>query len=292
MESWIAGLVFPGGRKSGTPVRWAAWMMGILLLWAFPGSSLEIAVSIPPQEEIVRALVGENADIRVLIPPGASPESFSPGSRSLAGIISTDILMPIGLPFERALLDKLHRIAPDLKICRSVVSEDDSSDPHIWLDPRGAEEHAARLAKCLIRLDPARADEFKAGLEAYRKHMEDVEKQAAEILRPFAGRSVLVYHPAFGHFLARFGLEQIAIEKDGKAPSARGLAEIISHARTLGIHTIFIQPSIKSDAVRAVAEALDARIVELDPLAPDLAANILRISRTLARSFDEENGGR
>jgi hypothetical protein len=51
-----------------------------------------------------------------------------------------------------------------------------------------------------------------------------------------------------------------------------------------------VQRSFADSAARAVAEAVGADLVELDPLAPDLLANIDRIAELVAGSFDVERG--
>ncbi len=250
----------------------------------------EIVVSIPPQQEIVKALC--TADAEVLIGPGQSPETWSPSPGKMLRIVSSKLYIPIGLPFETSLRRKLKGIAPELRICTGAIPSqpDGALDPHSWLDPEAAIKHARAIARCLKALPGKDARKVDAGLASFEATIRVGEEKAAELLKPYRGRTFLVYHPAFGHFARRFQLHQLAIEKEGKAPSARWMTEVINRARRLHIRKIFVQPEFASDAVGAIARSLNAEIVELDPLAADLSENILRIAEKIADSFGKEAG--
>lgn len=250
----------------------------------------EIVVSIPPQQEIVKMLCATDAEL--LIGPGQSPETWSPSPATMVRIVSSELYIPIGLPFENSLRKKLKEIAPELRICTGAIpsQSDGTLDPHRWLDPESAIEHARAVARCLKALPEKDARKVDAGLASFEATIRAREEKAAEILKPYRDRTFLVYHPAFGHFARRFQLHQLAIEKDGKAPSPRWMTEVIDRARQLHIRTIFVQPEFASDAVGAIARSLNAEIVELDPLAADLSENILRIAEKIADSFGQEAG--
>lgn len=246
----------------------------------------DIVVSIPPQQEMIEALC--DAHVETLIGPGQSPESWSPTPGTIVRIVSSDLYVPIGLPFETSLKRKLEEIAPKLKICIEGIParSEDSLDPHVWLDPEGAVKHARAVASCLKSLPGIESSRIDSRLAAYTERLRESEDKAAKLLAPYSGRTFLVYHPAFGHFAHRFGLEQLAFEEDGKAPSAKWMATLINRSKKLGIQTIFVQPSFASDSVQVIARSLDAEVVVLDPLAKDLRENIVRIARKIAGSFN------
>lgn len=245
-----------------------------------------IVVSIPPQQEIIEALCDVQPEI--LIGPGQSPETWSPSPRTMARIVSSKLYIPIGLPFETSLRKRIKDIAPGLKICTEAVpaSKADTLDPHVWLDPEGALAHARAIANCLKSLPEYEATGINTRLQGYTEQLLLSERQATKLLSAYRGREFLVYHPAFGHFSQRFHLRQLAIEKDGKSPSARWMSTVMTRAQKLRIRTVFVQPSFASNAVDSISEALGANVVELDPLAEDLSRNIVRIAQRIADSFE------
>jgi zinc transport system substrate-binding protein len=267
------------------------------------GAELTVMVSIPPQIEIVERVGNGEVTVEALIPPGRSPATYEPSPRQLATLAGADLLIPVGIPFERQVVRRVAAIAPGLTICPATGGDEQPDaapaaagdaddhghgrgpDPHFWLDPMLALEHAETVCGCLCTAAPERCATFKAGLQAYRRELEEVDRVIARELAPLRGRTLLVFHPAIGHFAARYGLRQLAIEHDGKEPTGRHLGEVIEQARALDVRVIFVQPEFAGTSVRAVAEAIGARTVALDPLAPDLAANLRQIAATIVREL-------
>ncbi len=266
---------------------------------------IRAVVSIPPQQEILQRLGGQQVSVTVLIPPGRSPATFEPSPRQMASVSDADLLLPLNLPFERTVVARIRHIEPDLPVCdaspvismgnagRSDSEVHDHSrglDPHFWLDPRLTIEYASGVTQCLCRVRPESCDVFRTNLEDYSVALDAVDARIAERLAPFSGRSFWVFHPALGYFAERYGLLQVAIEREGKNPTGRSLAEVIEGAREQGVRIIFVQRNFADSAARAVAEAVGADLVELDPLAPDLLANLDRIADLVVGSFDVERG--
>ena len=100
-------------------------------------------------------------------------------------------------------------------------------------------------------------------------------------------RTFLVYHPAWGYFADAYGLTQIPIEREGKAPGARRLTALIEQARATGTRVIFVQPQFDRRAAERVAQAINGRVEAVDPLAPDYADNLRRVAGLIAAA----NGG-
>jgi zinc transport system substrate-binding protein len=96
----------------------------------------------------------------------------------------------------------------------------------------------------------------------------------------------VVFHPSWGYFASDYGLHQLAIEVDGKVPSDAEISGLQRRARELGITVVFVQPQIAGQSLHAVAGSLGARVETLDPLAPDVIANLRHTTTKIAGSFD------
>ncbi|HIE55941.1 MAG TPA: ABC transporter substrate-binding protein, partial [Chromatiaceae bacterium] len=79
----------------------------------------------------------------------------------------------------------------------------------------------------------------------------------------------------------RYGLRQLSVEQEGKEPNARSLARLIDQARELGIRTLIVQPQHSGATAQVVARALNARMVEIDPLAEDYFTMMRRLAEVL-----------
>jgi zinc transport system substrate-binding protein len=135
---------------------------------------------------------------------------------------------------------------------------------------------AREVAAALARLDPAGTTFYDRQLGLTLAQIEAVDAELRRELAAVAGRRFLVYHPSWGTFAARYGLEQVAIEADGKEPSARRLVELVEQARRDGTGVVFVQAGVADRSARVLASEIGAEVVPLDALAEDWPANLRR----------------
>jgi len=208
---------------------------------------------------------------------------------ALRAIEQASLLVRVGHPhfaFERAWLDDLVRDRPDLRIVDATQASQalkmEEEDPHIWLSPAATLALARALQPEIGRLldDPL---SIAAQTEQLTAEIEALDAELTGILAPVRGQRFLVFHPAWGHFARHFGLEQVAVERDGKPPGPRQLAALISEAKQAGYRSIFVVPQTDPSQAQTIAEALGASVIELDPLNPDWPGAMRHTARLLAR---------
>lgn len=265
-----------------------------------PDSDKPIAfVSIPPQAGLLKALVGDSMDVHTLVRAGQSPHAYEPTARQLAALGEAEMLFTIGVPFEKALIKKVRQIYPDLAIIETdrgiakrsmphlhhgeLCSHDHGEpDPHVWLNA----QNAMQIATTMFQQLEAHKMATPARYDALIQTLEDLDIQTAERLAPYHGKRFYVFHPSFGYFADQYGLKQVPIEFDGKSPSSRQLADLIEQAQVDGVKVIFLQQQFPADSAKAVAEAIGGSVVQLDPLAEDVIANLKQITEAIALSYD------
>ena len=266
-----------------------------------PGQKLNIWVSIAPQAYLVERIAGSGAEIGVLVPPGSSPETYEPSPRQMARLADADVYFRIGLSFEESLLPSLRSTAREARIVdardgvplRQIEAHrhgsgedpDHVPDPHIWLAPELMKIQAETVCEALCELAPASCDEFKGRLEVLFEDLEELDGRIATLLSPFRGKKLFVFHPAFGYFADAYGLEQVAIESEGKEPSARILAELIDEARGRQAKAVFVQREFPQKSTRAVAEEIGATVVPLTVLPRDYLVEMERLAGDIERAL-------
>lgn len=264
-----------------------------------------IAVSIGPQVAAVRALVPD-AVVDVLVQAGQAAESFDPTPRQLAMFQESDLFITVGMPFERPLRAKLAAVAPNLKVVDGTAGmalqpmDDEGEhlghahgalDPHFWLDPRYMAMHTRLIAAALGELDPPNAAAYAERLEAFERQLGVLEGRIGKLLEPCRDRSILVVHPAFGYLARRYGLKQLALEREGKEPAVRQLAELETRARAAGVTAVFVQVQFPSRAAEVLADALGVPVVTVDDLSPEYDENLQRMAGQFASACRGEPAG-
>ena len=147
------------------------------------------------------------------------------------------------------------------------------------------------MAEALSELDPAHASEFASNLENFVQQIDDLDAELTKTLAPHKGATFLAYHGAFAWFADAYGLKQEVIEFAGKSPETKRLLGIIENAREAGIKVVFTQPQYDPKSAQTVAEGLGGKVVNIDPLDPDLFTNLRSIAKELAAALGSQGAG-
>ena len=259
-----------------------------------------VFVSIPPQAYFVEMIAGPTVDVEVLLPPGQSPTTYEPTPLQMIRLAESDLLIGIGVPFEQRLLRKLkasltHLDYVDTKegIELRMMSHHQHAgetitgipDPHIWLDPVLVKIQSEHICKALSHLDSSRARYFEQNLKRLHNQLDSLDAAIRVMLTPVRGRRMVVFHPSYGYFADAYGLQQVALETEGKEPSIKQLAEAVADAKKVGAKALFVQPQFSAKEVQTMAHELGGSVVLLDPLARDYVNNLLEIAEKIATAL-------
>jgi len=255
-------------------------------------------VSILPQAYFVERVGGRYVDVEVLVGPGQSPATYEPTPKQMARLGEAKVYFRIGTPFEKGFIDKLANILKRLEIVdtrKNVTlryfkrSKGGSvPDPHIWLDPGRVKIQAATICETLIRLAPDRRSSFESNLRSFQADLDRVDKNISETLAPLKGSKFYVFHPAFGYFGDRYGLEQVAVEIEGKGPLPKQLSNLINKARNEGVRVIFVQPQYAKKDAETIAREIEGAVVPMNPLPREYLENLENMASLLRRSLMRE----
>jgi len=259
------------------------------------GGRIEVYVSIEPQAYFAERVGGDLIEVKVLLPAGQSPHTFEPSPRLIAGLARAKLFFRMGMPFEERLAGRLGSLFESLRVVDTrlgielaALDEDHghgTPDPHIWLDPALVKVQAATICNALAEFDPRNADRYRENLAAFQRDLDRLNDRIKEILAPCRGRTIYVFHPAFGYFARAYGLKQAAVERGGREPVGRELAELVERMKLDGAGTIFIQPEFTETVARTLESALGCRVVTLNALARDYPGNLEQMARLIAESF-------
>jgi zinc transport system substrate-binding protein len=246
---------------------------------------LIVAVSILPQVEFAERLGGDHVTVIPVIPPGANPHGFEPSPGQLTALSGARLyaLVGSGLPFEVSWVGKLRAVNPSVTVvnCAAGITLIER-DPHIWLSPRLAATMVTNLCAGLVSVDPEHRTEYETNRDRYLDSLAVVDRELAGALAGMAGRRFMVYHPSWGYLARDYGLEEIAVEDEGKEPTIQRLSWLVEQARTQGIGTIFVSPQFADRSARTLAAELGIKVIAIDSLAPDYLANLRRVGAQLA----------
>ena len=233
--------------------------------------------------DVVDNLVGDHAEVTVLMKPNSDPHSFGISAKQAGAMEDADLIIGNGLGLEEGLSANLDNArsegVPVLEVGEEIEPIDYVSggsagtpDPHFWTDP-------TRMVTAVDAITSALGEEVGEGLaeaiepsvRAYRERLVDLDSEIEEITEeiPVEGRKLVTNHHVFGYFAKRFDFEVIgAVLPSGTtlaSPSAADLEELARTVETAGVPTIFADSSQPQKLAQALSEEVDLD-VDVKPL--------------------------
>lgn len=257
---------------------------------------LTVAVSVPPQAYFVERIGGSRVRVEVMIPPGYSHVDYPLTPRQMTALSRADLYVAVGHPafeFERLQVRPFLAGVPGLRVVdmsrgMHLIQDGhehghEGGDPHVWVAPETVAVAAVNIARALERADPAHAGEYRANLRGFQADLAALDREIRRLLDPHRGGKFMVYHPTWGYFARQYGLTEIAIEAEGKEPSAARLIQLIERARREDVKVIFVQSGFPRKSAQVIADAVGGRVLVADPEKRDWLGNLRRV----AEEFDE-----
>jgi len=239
-----------------------------------------VVVSILPLAEFVEQVGKDKVEVTVIVPPGADPHLFELTPVQLKKISQAQLYVEVGsgLNFELTWMDKIKLIYKDMLICNSSIGITlVDKDPHLWLSPRNAKTMVENISEALIKIDPLSQKYFKKNSIEYINKLDILDKEIKARLEGVKNRRFISSHPAWGYFAKEYDLIQIAIENEGKEPSAASLAHIIDQIRAFNISIILVSPQYNMKSAEVVAKEVGAQIIIADDLSMDYINNLRKL---------------
>ena len=245
-----------------------------------------IYVTISPLKSIVEEVVCGDYNVEVLVPKGASPESFEPTMKELMALNGAEYIYSTGLiNFEQTLTssveysERIINLSEGIELMEGCCSHGHHHhkhgiDPHIWTSPRALQTMVRNIESSL----PVDSVKYSVAADKLLNKLSKLDSLCNSSIADSGVDAIMIYHPAFTYYARDYCIEQISIEHDGKEPSPRQLTSLVDKARNHGITKLLIQPQYGKDKLRSMALECDAEIIEVDPLSDDIMAEIERVT--------------
>lgn len=233
--------------------------------------------------DVVKNIVGNEAEVVVLMKPDADPHSFEISAQEAARILDADLIVSNGLGLEEGLqrhLDTAWAEGVPLISVGDVIEPipydpDESGgadDPHFWTDPGRMAVVVDAVTQRVIETVPgvdAAVIERNATVYAAELQALETDMDAAFAGIPRDSRQLVTNHHVFGYLADRFDFTIVGAVIPGgttlAAPSASDLRDLVGAIEDAGVATIFAESSQPDRLVQVLADEaqLDVAVVEL-----------------------------
>lgn len=285
----------------------------------------QLTVNILPQKYFVQKIVKDKFDINIMVKPGSSPHNFEPKPSQMKSLAASKAYFLVGDPSEQAWIERFKQNAKDTlfvdttigiekipMVAHSHHDEEDEDgheheghahhdheydehadhdhehgglDPHTWLDPISVKVQAKNIYETMLKIDVKNSDFYKANYEDFVKELDNLDTEIRNILAPYKDKAFMVFHPSWGYFAARYDLEQISIEIEGKEPKPNELVKLVEEAKEHNIKIVFVAPQFSQKSAKTISDSIGANVVSIDPLSDDWYNNLKFVAKEIANSY-------
>ena len=237
-----------------------------------------VTVTISPYKYFVDQIAQGKVDVNVMVSNGNNPETYEPYAQQMMELSKSALYLKVGsIGFEQTWMKKLQDNAPDMKVIDTSVgikpakTPGGNIDPHVWMSCSNARIIASNILKALSELEPKNKAFFEKN---YLSLLSIIDKRDSIIKEGFNKnpdlvRKFVIYHPILTYFARDYQLEQLAIEEEGREPSAAQLKSLIERARKEKIKFCLIQAEFANRNTTTFINESHTKPMDINPLQGD-----------------------
>jgi len=240
--------------------------------------------------DLAQLALGNNVAIETIIPAGVDVHTFEPSPADAQKLAGADLIVMNGLGLDEwalSLLEAAGKSEEDVLELAEGIDESNAwvylegeehdaaatdvhghggSDPHIWLDPKGAAIYVDRIAARVAAELPERVMEIESARDAGLAEIAalDEELRVGFAAVGASARKIVTFHDAFGYFARAYEIEivGVAVEAPGQEPSAKEIAALIDAIKAAGVTSVFSEAQFPSKVLNQVAAETGATVLE------------------------------
>ena len=243
-----------------------------------PAVTVTVTVTISPYKYFVDQIAKGKVNVNVMVSNGNNPETYEPYAQQMMELSKSALYLKVGsIGFEQTWMKKLQDNAPDMKVIDTSVgikpakTPGGNIDPHVWMSCSNARIIASNILKALCELEPKNKAFFEKN---YQSLLSIIDKRDSTIKESFSKtpdlvRKFVIYHPILTYFARDYQLEQLAIEEEGREPSAAQLKSLIERARKEKIKFCLIQAEFANRNTTTFINESHTKPMDINPLQGD-----------------------
>jgi len=242
---------------------------------------VKVVTTLFPLYDMARSVGAEQAEVTLLLPPGAEAHSFEPKPSDIVKVGEADVFVYTGKfmePWAAGVVEAAgsgHLIIVDAsrstKMIPGVFHDVDepagSLDPHIWLDFDNAKQMVANITEALERADSANRALYQRRAGDYSHELTVLDSAYRTALVTCKDREI-VYggHYAFGYMAARYGLRYLAAQgvSPDAEPTAQDLAKLVEQVRKDKVKYVFYEELTSPKIAQTIAGETNAKLLLLN----------------------------
>lgn len=248
---------------------------------------IQLVTSFYPVYEFTQKIVGDEADVQLLVQAGTEVHGYEPSAKDVSRIQEASSFLYLDPNMEMWVpdLEKSGVLSADRTIQASkdmilLPGQEDHNhdhgaeehshelDPHLWLSPYRAKLLVASLRDQLKERYPDQAATFEKNAAAYLKELDQLDQSYQEKLAAYKGYTFLSQHTAFNYLAFDYQLQQESIVglSTEEEPSLKRIQELADQVKETGLKRIYVESSSSNKLAETLASEAGVELGQLHTL--------------------------
>ena len=250
---------------------------------------LKISTTFYPIYDFTKNIVGDEADVSLVIGAGVEPHDYEPSAKEIAKMSEADALV-YDSEYMETWIPTVLKTLSDSKVkpisaTKDMVllpggeeeehdhdhSEEGHSheyDPHVWLSPERAIKMVQNITKQLVEAFPDRKEVFEKNANAYIEKLTALHNDYTNAFKDAKQKNFVTQHTAFRYLALDYNLNQVGITgiSPEAEPSASRLAELTKYVKENDIKVIYFEENASEKIAKTLADETGVELAVLNPI--------------------------
>jgi len=278
------------------------WSLSAISGW---GAKIEVLATFAPLRSFAANVIGEEANLSVLIPANTGPHDYSFTPSDIKKISRADVVIMNGVNLESWLAKGLKSAGKknallvdtsrginlitgleEQKLAGVKAEEDSDSEgpnPHLWLSPVNAIQQVTNIRDALVARDPDHAAAYQTNTDHYLSRLKKLDADVRSATADIPDKNLITFHDTFPYFARDYGFTVAATfeEFPGKNPSPKAIEQLRKVIKEGHVKALFAEPQYSPKALDVLADEFKLVVVQLDPMetgdgSPDFYERVTR----------------
>lgn len=260
-------------------------------------SKVQIVATLFPQYDFAKHIVGDKADVKLLLNSGVETHNYEPTAKDMINILDdSDVFLYTGTmlePWTESIIKNLEEtdckivnIAKNIDLItikefeeKHINSEiiyeaeheehnhQEIYDAHIWLNPKNAIIMINNILEEICNIDSENSDYYKKNAEDYIKQIVEIDKKLEEIVHKSHINEIAVGGEfAYSYLVEEYGINFVSVYTncgEGEDPSIAKVKSVIDYINNHNIPVVYYEELSEGTVAKMIAEETDAKALIL-----------------------------
>lgn len=249
------------------------------------GSKLKIISTVFPPYDLAKHIAGNNAEIKILLPPGSEAHTYEPTAKEIIAIQNCDIFLYIGGENEQwadklinsndtgkvkvvKLIDSVHTLSEEDEDEHEDEHEhhdhdhEHETDEHIWTSPKNARLMLSAVYNAICEVDHENSKIYTENKDAYDEQLAELDDEYQKAVDNATNKTIVLADKFPFRYLAHeYGLDCYAAFSscsDESEPSVSTMIKLTKKIKENNIPVVYYLEFSSTKIANTLCDETDA----------------------------------